>query len=66
MKYFVVILFGVMTFSVYANDSSPANDGVIIQNSPCKGTPESQKVVIHSKDNQSVELECHHMLPQVK
>jgi hypothetical protein len=66
MKYIVAAFLAITAFTVQANDPSTLDGEIVIQESPCKGTPESQKVEVHTTQGQSIELVCHHMLPQLK
>ncbi|MEJ5074816.1 hypothetical protein WH357_21140 [Enterobacter ludwigii] len=62
----VVVFVSMVAFSAFASDLSEISlDGeVIINNDPCKGIQEAKKIVVNTKQGQSVELVCHHMLPQ--
>lgn len=66
MKYIAAAFLAITAFTVHANDPSTLDDEIIVQDSPCKGTPEAQKVEIHTTQGQGIELVCHHMLPQLK
>lgn len=62
-KIFLAFLL-LVPFVSYASTAGDGGKSVVIQDAPCKGVPESQKIDIRTPDGQSIELECHHFLIQ--